>query len=102
LSLARDADLLLHDCQYTDAEYPGHIGWGHSAVTHTLQFARRVGARHTLLFHHDPLHTDDQLDVMLDKARVQWAAHGGEQSAISMAAEGLRLSVGESTTALMP
>ncbi len=29
--LARDADLLIHDCQYTDEEYPDHIGWGHSA-----------------------------------------------------------------------
>jgi ribonuclease BN (tRNA processing enzyme) len=102
LSLARDADLLLHDCQYTDAEYPGHIGWGHSALTHTLQFARRVGARQTLLFHHDPLHTDDQLDVMLEEGRAQWAARGGDPNAISMAAEGLRLSVGESTTRSHP
>ena len=29
--LARDADLLIHDCQYTDEEYPDHVGWGHSA-----------------------------------------------------------------------
>ena len=29
--LARDADLLIHDCQYTDDEYPAHVGWGHSA-----------------------------------------------------------------------
>ena len=102
LSLARDADLLLHDCQYTDAEYPGHIGWGHSALTHALQFAGRVGARQTLLFHHDPLHTDDQLDVMLEEARAQWAARGGDPNAISMAAEGLSLSVGESTPAVTP
>jgi phosphoribosyl 1,2-cyclic phosphodiesterase len=102
LSLARDADLLLHDCQYTDAEYPGHIGWGHSSLTHALQFAGRVGARQTLLFHHDPLHTDDQLDVMLEEARAQWAARGGDPNAISMAAEGLSLSVGESTPAVTP
>ena len=30
--LARDADLLIHDCQYTDEEYPEHVGWGHSAA----------------------------------------------------------------------
>src|ERR687897_873202 len=29
--LARGAELLIHDCQYTDDEYPEHIGWGHSA-----------------------------------------------------------------------
>ena len=32
-NLARDADLLIHDCQYTDEEYPGHEGWGHSPIT---------------------------------------------------------------------
>ena len=28
--LAHGASLLVHDCQYTDDEYPSHIGWGHS------------------------------------------------------------------------
>ena len=42
--LASDADLLIHDCQYTDDEYPDHVGWGHSALTDTLAFARRVEA----------------------------------------------------------
>jgi phosphoribosyl 1,2-cyclic phosphodiesterase len=96
-SLARDVDLLVHDCQYTDAEYPAHVGWGHSSLTHALQFARRVAARNTLLFHHDPGHTDDELDAMLEVARMQWTATGGEESAISMAAEGLCVTVGTST-----
>ena len=48
--LARDADLLIHDCQYTDDEYPDHVGWGHSRLTDTLTFARRVEARRLLLF----------------------------------------------------
>ena len=38
--LARGADLLIHDCQYTDDEYPAHAGWGHSALSDTLTFAR--------------------------------------------------------------
>jgi phosphoribosyl 1,2-cyclic phosphodiesterase len=92
-SLSRGADLLLHDCQYTDAEYPAHVGWGHSSLTHALQFARRVGARRTLLFHHDPWHDDDQLDGMLDEARAQWVAGGGEEDAIGMAAEGSEVGV---------
>ena len=61
--LARDADLLIHDCQYTDDEYPDHVGWGHSRLTDTLAFARRVEAKRTLLFHHDPMHSDDFLDA---------------------------------------
>jgi phosphoribosyl 1,2-cyclic phosphodiesterase len=99
-SLARDVDLLIHDCQYTDAEYPAHVGWGHSSLTQALQFARRVAARETLLFHHDPAHTDDELDAMLEEARAQWTAGGGQEGAISMAAEGIRLTVGTSTPAI--
>ena len=99
-SLARDADLLLHDCQYTDAEYPAHVGWGHSSLTQALQFARRVAARNTLLFHHDPGHTDDALDAMLAEARALWTAGGGREAAISMAAEGARLTVGTTTAAI--
>src|SRR5262249_32481410 len=30
LALARDADLMIYDSNYTDEEYPAHVGWGHS------------------------------------------------------------------------
>jgi phosphoribosyl 1,2-cyclic phosphodiesterase len=93
-SLACDVDLLIHDCQYTDVEYAGHVGWGHSSVTHALQLARRVGAGRTLLFHHDPSHTDVELDAMLADARGRWTGAGGREDAIAMAAEGTTVTVG--------
>jgi phosphoribosyl 1,2-cyclic phosphodiesterase len=62
LDLARGASLLLHDCQYTDEEYPTHIGWGHSSVSDALKFADRAEAQRVLMFHHDPLHSDSFLD----------------------------------------
>ena len=34
-----------------------------------MTFAERAGARHLVLFHHDPMHTDDQLEAMLADAR---------------------------------
>lgn len=86
-ALAHDADLLLHDCQYTDAEYSNHFGWGHSSLSDALVFARRTQARRTLLAHHDPRHTDDDLDALLALARERWQAGGGEPAAIEMAAE---------------
>ncbi|HEX4754072.1 MAG TPA: MBL fold metallo-hydrolase, partial [Solirubrobacterales bacterium] len=49
-ALAESADLLIHDGQYADEEYPDHLGWGHSALSHSLAFARRTGARRTALF----------------------------------------------------
>jgi phosphoribosyl 1,2-cyclic phosphodiesterase len=92
-ALAEDVDLLIHDCQYRDDEYPLHMGWGHSALTHTLQFASRCSARSTLLFHHDPSHTDDVLDAMLVAARAQWGAMGEDRASLAMARESLEITV---------
>ena len=86
--LAKGADLLIHDCQYTDEEYPAHVGWGHSALSDTLTFADRVGARRTLLFHHDPLHTDAMLDALGAAATAAWGELGHADDTIGLAREG--------------
>ncbi len=86
--LAHDADLLIHDCQYSDEEYPKHIGWGHSGVGDTLTFADTVSARKLLLFHHDPLHSDDVLDELEAEARSRWEGMGHAPQSIEMAREG--------------
>jgi phosphoribosyl 1,2-cyclic phosphodiesterase len=91
--LARDADLLIHDCQYTDAEYPGHVGWGHSAVSDALTFAHRVDAQRLLLFHHDPLHSDEFLDDFHADARRCWDELGGDSAVVEMGMEGGELEV---------
>src|SRR5690242_19668324 len=93
LELARDADLLIHDCQYTDEEYPGHVGWGHSGLSDALTFASRAGARRVLLFHHDPLHTDGFLDRLGEDARRRWADLGGDPTQIELGMEGGELEV---------
>jgi ribonuclease BN (tRNA processing enzyme) len=92
--LARDADLLIHDCQYADDEYPLHVGWGHSGMNDSLTFASRVGARRLLLFHHDPLHADGFLDGLHAAARKRWAELGGDPASVEMAMEGGELEVG--------
>ena len=61
-ALAEDADFLIHDAQYTAAEYAHHVGWGHSAIEHALAFAQLARARHLVTFHHDPAHNDDDID----------------------------------------
>ena len=89
--LAREADLLLHDSQYSDDEYPKYVGWGHSSLGDALRFARRSKAKRTLLFHHDPLHSDDALDATLATALERWDEMGGDGSAVEMATERLEL-----------
>jgi phosphoribosyl 1,2-cyclic phosphodiesterase len=91
--LARGATLLIHDCQYSDEEYPEHVGWGHSSLSHALQFARRVEAERTLLFHHDPLHSDDFLDAFFGAALDRWTELGGRLDGIELAVERRELEV---------
>jgi phosphoribosyl 1,2-cyclic phosphodiesterase len=69
IELAADADALVHDAQYGAAEYPERVGWGHSALTHTLGFAALAGVRRLVTFHHDPAHDDATIDRLLDEAR---------------------------------
>ncbi len=94
--LARDADLLIHDCQYADDEYAQHVGWGHSALGDTVTFARRVGAKRVLLFHHDPLHDDECLDRLGAAATACFTEAGSAAGDILMAQEGTELDVGDS------
>lgn len=85
--LARRASLLIHDCQYTDDEYPAHRGWGHSSVSDVLGFAHRSEARRVQLFHHDPAHDDARLEAIGKEALERWQQLGGE-AAIELAQEG--------------
>jgi phosphoribosyl 1,2-cyclic phosphodiesterase len=68
LQLCRDADLLIHDGQFTPRELASHRGWGHSSYQDAMDFAAEAGVPRLLLFHHDPDHTDEQLD------EIQWMA----------------------------
>lgn len=72
-ALSRGASLLIHDCQYTEREYPAHRGWGHSSLPDALSFAQRCEAGRVLLVHHDPGHDDDFLDALNREAADRWA-----------------------------
>jgi phosphoribosyl 1,2-cyclic phosphodiesterase len=86
--LARDATLLVHDCQYTDGEYADHVGWGHSRLSDALQFARRAAPERVMLFHHDPMHSDDFLDTFFGgSAMSRWTELGGRPDRLEMAFE---------------
>ena len=92
--LADEASLLIHDCQYTDAEYPSHVGWGHSPMSDALAFGHRVHAESLLLFHHDPMHSDDFLDALSDDVAVHWEGIGGRSGRVEMATERRELELG--------
>ncbi|MFN2136753.1 MAG: MBL fold metallo-hydrolase [Candidatus Promineifilaceae bacterium] len=63
-ALAEGVDLLIHDAQYTAAEYDARVGWGHSSIPQAFQFAAMAEAKRLVPFHHDPTHDDDELDQL--------------------------------------
>lgn len=88
--LVADADLLIADAQYTDQEYVLKTGWGHSRASTLVDLAVQAGVRRLALFHHDPLHSDAQVDEILDQARARIATRGSNLEAFA-AREGLTL-----------
>ena len=67
-ALAEGADLLVHDSQYTPQEYLARVGYGHSSVPDALRFAGLAGVKKLVPFHHDPAHSDDFLDLLINQA----------------------------------
>ncbi|HEY6651235.1 MAG TPA: MBL fold metallo-hydrolase [Actinomycetota bacterium] len=85
-ALAEGAAVLLHDAQYTQEEYVERVGWGHSSTEDVVTFARRARSRRLVLFHHDPLHTDEQLERILARANELRASGDAE---VELAREGM-------------
>lgn len=72
----RDADLLIHDAQYTAEEYPDKVGWGHSTIEYAVDMAIAAGVKRVALYHHDPGRSDDAVDGLIGIARARGAAAG--------------------------
>jgi len=66
IELAKDADILLHDAQYTPDELKEKKGWGHSSWDQAIEVAARAGVKRLALIHHDPEH-DDRFLTELEK-----------------------------------
>jgi phosphoribosyl 1,2-cyclic phosphodiesterase len=86
--IAKGADLLFHDAQYTATEYETRVGWGHSAIPDLAAFVRLADPGRVLMFHHDPSHTDEQLEAMLDDAQ---ALLDGSGPPVELAFDGMEI-----------
>jgi phosphoribosyl 1,2-cyclic phosphodiesterase len=67
------ADLVIGDSQYSDEEYELRSGWGHPRATTLVDCAVHAQVRQLALTHHDPMHSDREIDakvmVCVDRAR---------------------------------
>src|SRR6266576_3192975 len=86
----RDCEVAILDAQYTDDEYKGHVGWGHSSLSSVVLVALDANVKRVLLFHHDPSHDDDMIDRMVEQAR-ELVRKSGKAMVIEGAREGAEM-----------
>ena len=84
VDLIQDADIVIYDATYNDAEYPRYKGWGHSTWQEGVKLCNAANAKTLVLFHHDPGHDDEAMDEI---ARLADAARPGTL----VASEGMTL-----------
>ena len=90
LQFYKNADILVHDTQYTNDEYvDSKLGWGHTPYEFAINSAHKAGVKKLVLFHHDPMRTDDQLTGLLEQYKELIA--GKTEMEIVMASEGMVL-----------
>ena len=65
LILFKNADILIHDAQYTPDDYDNKHGWGHSCYVDTVDIAIDANVKELYLFHHDPNHDDAAVEAIL-------------------------------------
>lgn len=86
----KGVDLLIHDAQYTIDEYKVKLSWGHSFYEFALELALQAQVKRLVLFHHDPLRSDRQLDELLEKCKAYVAKRKGTLDVLA-AWEGLEV-----------
>ena len=72
LGLIEGADLVIYDSTYTDKEFPGKMGWGHSTWQEGLRLCQAANVKSLAIFHHDPDHEDLMMEKIEAEARSAW------------------------------
>jgi phosphoribosyl 1,2-cyclic phosphodiesterase len=88
LELVDGVDLLIHDSQFTPELLAARGNWGHCTPRYAAHVADTGGAKALAMFHHDPLHDDDDVDALLAEAQT-WDT----SCEIVAAAEGMKISL---------
>jgi phosphoribosyl 1,2-cyclic phosphodiesterase len=92
VALAKNADLLIYDTQFTPEEYESRPHWGHSRPDDAIEIAREANVKQLCLFHHAPMRSDDDNDAILTRYRK---AITGEKLSLVSAYEGLEIPLGD-------
>jgi len=87
----KNADLVIHDAQYTQEEFrTSKKGWGHSSMESAIESSKKAGVKRLALFHHDPVSDDDRLDNL---AETLFQTNSPADLKIFFAREGMEIEV---------
>jgi phosphoribosyl 1,2-cyclic phosphodiesterase/DNA-binding NarL/FixJ family response regulator len=83
-----EVDVLFHEAQYTNEEYPSRIGFGHSCLSNACLLVKLAQPKRWIVTHHDPGHDDRFLQVKLSLTR-QLLARLGSSTEVEHGFDGL-------------
>ena len=85
-------NLLIADGQYAEEEYERKKGWGHTSIPIIVDIASRARVKQLAIFHHDPKHSDKDLDDLwkVSQNRLKKSDHA---MIIFWAREGMTLAI---------
>ncbi|MGE0239344.1 MAG: MBL fold metallo-hydrolase [Parvibaculaceae bacterium] len=82
--LASEADLVIYDCMYTEAEAPQRVDFGHSTWRDGVDLCIRARAKRLALFHHAPERCDDDVRELEMLARAHFAGAFAAREGMSL------------------
>ena len=79
--------MLIHDAEYTPAEYKKSKGWGHSVYSEALQLAFDAGVKKLGLFHINQDRSDLEMDTIIKTCRQSIADRGNQLDCFAVASD---------------
>lgn len=70
VAFAQGADLVIYDAMFSEAEYCGCHGWGHSTWNAGLELAKAANVKAFGIFHLHPRHDDAHMDEIERQAKA--------------------------------
>ena len=93
VELFRDADVVIFDAMYSLADSMSvKADWGHSSNMVGVELCQMAGARHLVLFHHEPANSDAAIDrILAETRRLEELSRSGSPLRVSAAYDGLEI-----------
>jgi phosphoribosyl 1,2-cyclic phosphodiesterase len=72
VAMIRDADMMIYDSSYTDAELERFWGYGHSSWEHGVRLCEAANVKTLVIFHHRPGRDDESLREIERQAKARF------------------------------